>query len=149
MQAAQQSDGSRHDNHPPPRDAAEQPTQAARVLIVEDDYLVSLDLESRLRDAGYDVVGISATAEEAIDGAEAARPHLVIMDIRLAGERDGVDAAIEIFERFNIRSVFATAHVNAETKARAHAARPAGWLQKPYSDAALVSAIEAALGRRG
>lgn len=72
------------------------------------------------------------TAVEAISMAESEKPDLVIMDIRLAGRRDGVEAAIEIFSTLGIRSIFASAHADNETRKRAAPASPIGWLQKPY-----------------
>jgi DNA-binding NarL/FixJ family response regulator len=119
--------------------------RAARLLLVEDDFIVGVDLERRLIEAGFVVVGIAATAEEAWEKAVAEKPELAIVDIRLAGLRDGVDAAIELLTKLSIPSVFATAHGDPETKKRAQAARPRGWLQKPYSDQALVDTVNAAL----
>ncbi len=84
--------------------------ELARVLIVEDDFLVAMELETGLADAGFVVTGVAATAEEAIRLAKAERPHLVIMDIRLASVRDGVDAALVLYKTQGIRSLFATAH---------------------------------------
>jgi len=116
-----------------------------RILLVEDDFLVGMEVETGLGEAGFDVAGVAATAEEAVELAEATRPALVVMDIRLAGERDGVDAALEIFRRLGIRSLFASAHVDAQVRARAQAARPLGWVAKPYRVETLLRAIEAAL----
>jgi len=65
------------------------------------------------------------------------------MDIRLAGARDGVDAAIEIYRSFGIRSVFATAHSDARTMARGQEANPLAWVAKPYSPAGLITEIKA------
>ena len=91
------------------------PEPAARpcILLVEDDFLVGMEMESGLAEAGYAVAGIAATAEEAVDLAASHRPALVVMDIRLAGERDGIDAALEIFRTLGIRSLFASAHVDS------------------------------------
>ena len=115
-----------------------------QVLIVEDEFFVALDLETTLQIAGFDVVGVASTAADAVRLAEAHQPSVVVMDIRLAGERDGIDAAIEIFERFGIRSIFATAHNDPGTLARASRANAAGWLTKPYSSNSLLAAVEAA-----
>jgi DNA-binding NarL/FixJ family response regulator len=115
-----------------------------RILIVEDDYLVSMEIEAGLVEAGYEVIGIVASAEEAV-AAAAQGPLLVVMDIRLAGPRDGVDAAIEIYRNFKIRSIFASAHGDAEIRARAAAARPLAWVAKPYRVATLLGEIERAL----
>ena len=117
-----------------------------RILLVEDDYLVGMEVEAGLRDAGCEVIGVAATAEEAVRLAEKERPRLVVMDIRLAGDRDGVDAALEIHRRLGIRSLFASAHGDPEVRARAEAARPLGWIGKPYRIPALVAAVRDALG---
>jgi DNA-binding response OmpR family regulator len=119
-----------------------------RILIVEDEYFVALDAENALSDAGFTVVGIAATAEEAVEMAEAERPEVVLMDIRLVGARDGIDAAAEIRRRLGISSLFATAHSDVNTRARGDgAAVPLGWLTKPYTPAELVAAITAAVAR--
>jgi CheY-like chemotaxis protein len=118
---------------------------SARLLVVEDDYLVGLEIERALLDAGYDVIGVAATAEEAVELAQGTRPELVIMDVRLAGVRDGVDAALELYEQLGIRSIFATAHHDANTRLRAQPARPFGWLRKPFRQDALVAAVREAL----
>jgi CheY-like chemotaxis protein len=115
-----------------------------RILVVEDDYLVGMEIEAGLVEAGYEVIGIVASAEEAVTAA-AQGPLLVVMDIRLAGERDGVDAAIEIYRNFKIRSIFASAHGDAEIRARAAAAHPLAWVAKPYRVATLLHEIERAL----
>src|SRR5712671_78232 len=72
----------------------------ARILIVEDDYFVATALEQDLTDAGFEVVGIAVTAEEALDLGNLHRPALAVMDIRLAGARDGIDAALELRSQF-------------------------------------------------
>jgi DNA-binding NarL/FixJ family response regulator len=118
-----------------------------RILLVEDDYLVGMEIEAGLRDAGCEVIGVAVTAEQAVMLAEAGRPRLVVMDIRLAGDRDGIDAALEIHRRLGIRSLFASAHGDEDVRARATAAEPLGWIGKPYRVPALVRAVKDALGR--
>ena len=130
----------------PDRDGGSGAPTPIRVLIVEDDYFVGLVVENHLRDAGFEVVGIAGTAEEALKFAADMNPAITIMDIRLAGNRDGIDAAIELFSRFSIRSIFATAHSDLETRRRAEPAQPLGWLTKPYSPEEVASAIKHALG---
>jgi len=117
-----------------------------RILIVEDEFLIALELESSLLDAGYRVVGIAVTAKEAVAMARSEQPDLVIMDIRLADRSDGVDAAVELFDTFGIRSIFASAHADAETRKRAAPAKPIGWVQKPYSGEALIRLIREVCG---
>jgi DNA-binding response OmpR family regulator len=76
----------------------------AGILIVEDDYLVSVQAEAALTDAGFDVVGVANSAEAARELARTGKPDLVVMDIRLAGDRDGVDIAKELAIRNDDRS---------------------------------------------
>ncbi len=119
-----------------------------RVLVVEDEYFVALAAEDALASAGFEVVGVTATAEEAVEIAGTERPDLVLMDIRLAGARDGIDAASEIRGRLGIPSLFATAHSDAATRARGEgAAAPLGWLTKPYAPTELTAAVAAALAK--
>jgi two-component system, response regulator PdtaR len=130
---------------PDERRGRQEDALARQVLIVEDEFFVALDLETTLTRAGFEIVGVASNAEDAVRLAEALQPSVVIMDIRLAGQRDGIDAAIEIFERFKIRSVFATAHHDPGTIARAERANAAGWLAKPYSPQSVIAAVQAAV----
>ena len=75
-----------------------------RILIVEDNWLVAIEMEAALSDAGYQVIGIAMSADQAVQLCETERPDAVLMDVRLQGQRDGVDAAIEVRARFGIRS---------------------------------------------
>jgi len=116
-----------------------------RILIVEDDFLVASQVEMALSDAGFDVIGVAVSAEEAVARARRERPALIVMDVRLVGERDGIHAAVEIFQEFGTRCIFATAQYDEPTRDRAKSAMPLGWLQKPYSMAALVGTVRHAL----
>lgn len=117
----------------------------ARIAIVEDDYLVAFAMQEALAEAGFDVVALASSAEEILELAATARPILAVMDIRLNGARDGIDAALELFAKHEIRSVFATAHQTGEMRARAEPARPLAWLSKPYVMSTLVSSVRRAL----
>ena len=116
-----------------------------RVLIVEDDFLVAGEVEFVLAEAGFDVIGPAATAEDAVRLAAETKPDLVIMDVRLAGPSDGIEAATQIYRDLGIRSLFATAHSDSHTAARGKAANPLGWVAKPYSPASLLEKINALL----
>lgn len=118
---------------------------APRILVVEDDYFVALDLEGGLRAAGLEVIGPVPTAEEALAVARAERPALAVMDIRLAGAKDGIDAALELYREFGIRCIFASAHVDPSYRQRAAPALPFGWVQKPYTINTVVEAVMTAL----
>jgi CheY-like chemotaxis protein len=117
-----------------------------RILVVEDNHFVSRQFESVLTDAGCEIVDIVTTADDAVRVALERRPQLVLMDIYLPGKRDGIDAAIEIFERCGIRSIFAATPADSAAKIRAEAARPLGWLPKPFSDKKLLATVESASG---
>jgi len=136
----------------PTRPAAVAKTQPAegtpgrpRILVVEDDFFVSLEMEAALRDAGFEVIGPANTAEEAERYASEQRPDLAVMDIRLLSRRDGVEAALTIFRCTGIRSIFATAHDDPHTRARAAGAKPLGWIAKPYPMDGLVTLVRQAL----
>jgi two-component system, response regulator PdtaR len=112
-----------------------------RILVVEDDFLVANEIEVALSDAGFDVAGVAASADEAVGLAESQRPTLVVMDVRLAGEHDGIHAAVEIFRKLGTRCIFATAYCDQYLLERAKPAMPLGWLQKPYAMFSLVNAV--------
>jgi two-component system, response regulator PdtaR len=131
-----------------PHDEHAGPELPARLLLVEDDFLISMEMERVLTDAAFVVVGIASSADEAVQMAREEEPDLAVMDIRLIGKRDGVDAAIEIFNETGIRCLFASAHNDADTRQRASDAQPLGWLSKPYSPEALVEAVRDALAQR-
>ena len=118
-----------------------------RILVVEDDFLIGLQTVAALADAGFNVIGTATTAEEAIAIAKAQRPSLAVMDIRLASERDGIDAARELFKELGIRCIFATAHDDPHTRRRAEPYEPLGWLAKPYTMASLVTVVVDALSQ--
>jgi DNA-binding NarL/FixJ family response regulator len=123
-------------------------TLASKVLVVEDDFLIAMQSEAALVEAGFEVIGTAATAEEAVSFARRERPAVVLMDIRLAGKRDGIDAARELFEAFGVRCIFATAHDDADTRQRAAPFAPYGWLAKPYSMASLIALVTDVLAQR-
>ncbi len=124
------------------------PEARGRVLIVEDDVLLSTVLEDALTYEGYAVVGTARSAEEAISLAVDHGPDLVLMDIRLLGKSDGIAAAGEILERTGIRCLMATGQTDAKTIERAAMVQPLGWLPKPYGNEEMVQAVAAALRRK-
>ncbi len=130
---------------PDERSSEQKTNEVPRILIVEDDYLVAMEAEAALVEAGFEAAGIATSAEEAVKLAKSERPTLAVMDIRLIGRRDGVDAALEIFRETGVRCIFATAHHTLETRARAAPTAPLGWLPKPYSMDDLVETIRFAL----
>jgi DNA-binding NarL/FixJ family response regulator len=127
------------------RAADEKTSDRPRILVVEDDFFVSLEMETALTEGGFEVIGPANTAEEAERCADEYCPDLIVMDIRLLTQRDGVDAALAIFRATGIRSIFATAHDDPHTRARAAAAKPLGWIAKPYAMDTLVALVRQAL----
>ncbi len=113
-----------------------------RVLIVEDEMLVAYGLEEELQDRGYDVVGIAATADDAVALCRAARPEVVLMDVRLKGARDGIDAAQEIAdEALGAKVIFVTGSRERQTLERIRSDHPRGILIKPVSPDQIDQAI--------
>lgn len=116
----------------------------ARILVVEDDYFVAQDICDLLKDANFEIVAVAGRGEEAIEAARTLRPDLTLMDITLAGQMDGIDAAMALRE-MGLPVIFASAHTDPKTLARGAKANPLGWLSKPFDQLAMVSAVSAAL----
>lgn len=117
----------------------------ARILVVEDDPIIVMELEERLNVLGYQACGSVMTGLDAIDQAVALRPDLVLMDIRLKGSMDGIEAAAQIRARLDIPVVYVTAYADDDTLARARVAEPYGYIVKPFTERELHTAIEIAL----
>lgn len=115
------------------------------ILVVEDEVLVARDIQSRLTRMGYDVVGIASRGREAISKALDLLPDLILMDINLQDEIDGVDAALEIRSQYNVPIIFCTAYSNEETLERAKISDPYGYVLKPFDNRELEINIEIAL----
>ena len=108
--------------------------RSLRVLVVEDEFFISLHIKELLETLGHTVVAIAVSADEAVNVASKERPDVVLMDIRLIGPRDGIEAADEIQTRFGIGSIFVTANTDADTLKRAQAIKPIALLQKPLTE---------------
>jgi PAS domain S-box-containing protein len=118
-----------------------------QILIVEDESVVALDIINRLRRLGYAVTCRASAGPEAIQKADDMRPDLVLMDIRLKGDMDGVAAAEQIRTRFGIPVVYLTAFADEVTMQRAKITEPYGYVLKPFEEKGLHSTIEMALYR--
>lgn len=116
-----------------------------RILIVEDEFIVASDIESRLLDLGYSVVGKADTGEKGIELARSLTPDLILMDVHLRGSMDGITAATEIRQSFNLPVVFLTAYADESTLERAKDAEPYGYILKPFEDRELRTNIEIAV----
>lgn len=120
---------------------------ATKVLVVEDEGVVALDITQELESIGYSVVGNVTTGEDAVAKAAELRPDVVLMDIHLQGEMDGIAAAEQISNRYNIPIIFVTAHGDETTLQRAKLTRPYGYIIKPFEPNELRANIEIGLHR--
>jgi len=118
-----------------------------RVLIVEDEALIAEELRDRLTRSGATVVGVTDTAESAVEMAVHSRPDVVLMDVRLRGERDGIDAAKAIRRTMDVAIIYLTAHSDVPTITRAKNTGPYGYLIKPLIGGQLGVAVDIAVNR--
>ena len=117
----------------------------ARILVVEDERIVAEDVGESLDRLGYCVLAIVSSGEEAVKKAEELGPDLVLMDIVLRGDVDGIEAAEQIRAHFKIPVVYLTAYANDETLERAKVTQPFGYIVKPFEERELYTSIEVAL----
>lgn len=117
----------------------------ARIMVVEDEGIVALDIRNKLRRMGYSVAGIADSGEDAVVMALDTEPDLVLMDIRLKGDMDGIEAASRIHKHRSIPIVYLTAYADTTTRRRADATRPAAYLIKPFDDSELHVVIQKVL----
>ena len=118
-----------------------------RILVIEDEALIAEELQERLTHLGFRVIGVHDTAEQALYAAEVLRPDLILMDIRLKGGIDGIEAAKFIYRQFQIPVVYLTAYSDQLTRQRAMATSPFGYVLKPFQEQDLLVAIELATHR--
>ena len=126
---------------PPPRTEA----TAARILIVEDEGIIASNIAVRLVKSGYELAGIAESSEEALAKIPELNPELVLMDIRIKGEKDGIETAVDIRDRFDIPFIFLTAHTDQQTIDRAKTTGASGFLTKPVHHTSLATTIEMAI----
>jgi diguanylate cyclase (GGDEF)-like protein/PAS domain S-box-containing protein len=118
------------------------------ILLVEDEAIVAQDIQATLTDMGYDAYAVAASAAEALECARERRPDIVLMDIRIKGPDDGIQAAAMFSERFGTAVIFLTAHADDAIIERAKRTEPYGYLVKPVKAAELRSMIEITTYRR-
>jgi CheY-like chemotaxis protein len=119
-----------------------------RILVVEDEHIVAMGIKKMLKSLGYTVTGVASSGEDAISKAESTFPDVVLMDIMLKGDMDGVEAAKEIRERFDVPVVYLTAYSDNKILERAKRTEPFGYIIKPFDEKDLYSSIEVALHRQ-
>jgi len=117
----------------------------AKILVVEDERVVALSIQNRLESLGYIVTANVTSAEAAIAGISQNPPDLVLMDIRLKGKIDGIEAAAQMRQQFQLPVVYLTAYNDEETLERAKLTEPYGYLLKPFESKDLATTIEVAL----
>lgn len=111
-------------------------------MVVEDEGVVSIDIRNMLKKAGYNIAAVAFQGEEAVTKAEQSSPDLVLMDIGLKGEIDGIEAAKRIRDRLHIPVVFLTGFADEVTKAKAQEVNPSGFIIKPINEEELNQTLE-------
>lgn len=121
--------------------------EAKKILIVEDENIVARDIEHSLNELGYQVPAIASCGEEAVEKAGLTAPDLILMDIMLKGDIDGISAVQAMRDRMDVPVVYLTACADRDTLDRAKATEPFGYLLKPFEEKELQTAVEMALYR--
>ena len=117
-------------------------TDKANIMVVEDEGVVSIDIRNMLKNAGYGIAAVAFQGDEAIRKAEQSSPDLVLMDIGLKGDIDGIEAAKKIRDRFRIPVVFLTGFADEATMSKAKEADPSGFIIKPINEEELKKTLE-------
>ncbi|BAY60016.1 response regulator receiver sensor signal transduction histidine kinase [Calothrix brevissima NIES-22] len=115
------------------------------ILIVEDEWVIALDIKQHLHKLGYSVCGTANSAAKALELVATTKPDLVLMDIYLQGDKSGIEAADQIRQQFHIPVIFLTAHADEATLTQAIATHPYGYIVKPFEEQDLIIAIQVAL----
>jgi light-regulated signal transduction histidine kinase (bacteriophytochrome) len=118
---------------------------ATRILIVDDSRMIVKQLTEQIQEMGWEVAGTASSGQEAIDMTEKTQPHLILMDIILNGEMDGIEAATEIRRRWSLPIIYLTSYTNKSILKRASATDPCAYIVKPCSKGELHANIEMAL----
>jgi PAS domain S-box-containing protein len=123
-------------------------TSASKIMIVEDEVVITMRLQQRLASMGFDVTGVAYAGEEAVEKAKSLRPDLILMDIMIPGKLDGIAAAKIVKAELDIPVVFLTAFSEDKIIKRAKEAEPYGYILKPFQDREIKAAIEIALYKK-
>lgn len=121
--------------------------EKARILVVEDEAIVAMDIANTLRNLGHEVTDTVPSGEQAIASVKENRPNVILMDIILKGEMDGIQTAEQIRAQYSIPVIFLTAYADEKTLERAKITAPCGYLTKPFEETDLRIAIEVGLYR--
>lgn len=117
------------------------------LLIVEDEALIASYIRDVLEESGFVVAGVASSGPEAISLASAGAIDVALVDIKLAGPMDGIEAAMQLRSRFNLPSIFLSGVHDPETMERAKVAQPLGFLQKPFRPSQVFNALEKAVSQ--
>ena len=117
----------------------------SKILIVEDEGIVALELQKRLINLGYHVVGTYAEGTEALANVAALKPDVALMDIVIKGDLDGIETAAEMSSRWDLPVVFLSAHADTDTVERTKQVGAFGYIVKPFDESKLYATIETAL----
>jgi len=120
---------------------------AVSVLIVEDEFLLASEMRAALDQAGFAVLPITSSAEEAIKLARTHHPAIALVDIELLGGESGIELASKLREELNVPSIFVSGHSDPKTVAASSKAEPVSWLKKPFGPGSVVASVQLALKR--
>jgi DNA-binding LytR/AlgR family response regulator len=115
------------------------------ILVIEDEAIVSKDIQQSLEKLGYNIVGAAATGLKAIELVKETNPDMVLMDIMLKGEMSGIEAAEQIKKQYNVPVIYLTAYADENTLSKAKVTEPYGYIIKPFKEVDLQTSIEMAL----
>ena len=121
----------------------------SKILVVDDEAIITMQLEERLSAMGYTVAGMAASGEEAVEKARRLLPDIVLMDIVMPGKMNGIEAAKIITDELDIPVVFVTSYADDAIIEKAKNVRPYGYIVKPFNELEIKAAIEVALFRKG
>ncbi|MBF0464783.1 MAG: PAS domain S-box protein [Nitrospirae bacterium] len=122
---------------------------SGRIFVVDDEVIISQDITVTLKKLGYDVVGSASTGQDAIDKVLELKPDLILMDIQLIGDIDGIEAAREIHNYYDIPVIFVSSYSDDQLLKRAKVTGPFGYILKPFDDRSLYASIEMTLFKHG
>lgn len=118
-----------------------------RILVVEDERIIAYDIKDCLEKSGYIVPAIIAYGKQAIEKVAELQPDLVLMDVMLKGDMNGIEAAEQIVTRFNIPIIYLTAYSDESTLQKAKLTQPFGYILKPFEETQLITTVEIALNK--
>jgi len=121
------------------------PNQNIKILIVEDEPIIAMDIKTYLKKLDYNIIGVAYNSEQALDMIYSREPELVLLDISIEGTKDGIDIAEIIKEKYDIPFLFLTSHSDEHTLSRATTTNPYGYIVKPFDEQDLKTSIAVAL----